>query len=78
MKTAVSIPNPIFRRAEQEARRRRWPRSRLYAEALSAFLRQREDEKITETLNRVYATEDSSIPEPLERVSFESSPESTW
>ena len=78
MKVAISIPDPLFEAAEREAKRRKLTRSRVYAEALQAFLRKQEDDRISESLNRVYATEDSRIPEEIVRASFESSPESTW
>ncbi len=78
MKTAVSIPDPIFREAEREAKRRKWPRSRLYAAALQAFLRKREADRVTEKLNEVYRTEDSRIPEEMERAQFENLEPEKW
>ena len=52
MKTAVSIPDPVFRSAERMAKRLKIPRSRLYAEALAAYVRRREADGITERINR--------------------------
>lgn len=54
MKIAVSIPDPIGRKADRMARRLRIPRSRLYARAVEAFLRSQEDSSITDRLNAVY------------------------
>lgn len=52
MKTAVSIPDPVFRSAERMAKRMKIPRSRLYAEALSAYVRRSEAAGITERIDR--------------------------
>ena len=57
MKIAISVPDPVFRAAEQEARRMRVPRSQFYARAVEAYLRQAAREDITERLNAVYADE---------------------
>ena len=78
MKVAISIPDPTFKQADAEAKRRKWTRSRLYAEALRAFLRKQENDRVREKLNEIYSVEDSRIPEEIERASFESAPESTW
>jgi metal-responsive CopG/Arc/MetJ family transcriptional regulator len=68
MKTAVSIPDPLFRAAERAAKRRRISRSRLYAQALEAYLNAQSDKRITEALNAVYATEDSSLDPEIARM----------
>jgi hypothetical protein len=63
MKTAVSIPDRIFRAAEQLAARWGISRSQLYARALDALVEKHNDELITSRLNEVYgpAGEDSSL-----------------
>ena len=55
MKTAISIPDPIFREAEKLARRLKKSRSQLYADAVSAYLRRHDADAVTESLNRVCA-----------------------
>ena len=55
MKTAISIPDPIFREAERLARRLKKSRSQLYAEAMADYLRRHDADAVTEALNRVYA-----------------------
>jgi len=52
MKTAVSIPDEIFERAERLARRTKRSRSRLFAEALQEYLARHSPEEITEAVNR--------------------------
>ena len=57
MKIAISVPDPVFRRAEAAARRMRVPRSQFYARAVEAYLKQTAREDITERLNAVYSDE---------------------
>jgi metal-responsive CopG/Arc/MetJ family transcriptional regulator len=64
MKTAVSIPDPVFDAAEELAGELGVSRSELYARALSEFLRERLDRSVTERLNEVYADEESSGLDP--------------
>ena len=53
MKTAVSVPDNVFRAAEYQARRTRKSRSQLYTEALSEYLARHAPDEVTETMNRV-------------------------
>jgi succinate dehydrogenase/fumarate reductase flavoprotein subunit len=53
MKTAISLPDDVFREAERQARRTRKSRSQLYAEALSEYLARHAPEEVTEAMNRV-------------------------
>lgn len=55
MKTAISLPNELFRAAEQYARRARKSRSQLYAEALAEYLARHAPDEVTEAMNRVLA-----------------------
>jgi metal-responsive CopG/Arc/MetJ family transcriptional regulator len=62
MKTAISIPDPVFKSAEQLASRLRVSRSALYSKALKAFLDEHRDGLVTSRLNEVYgASEDISV-----------------
>ena len=54
MKTAVSLPDPVFAAAEQLARRLRLSRSQLYAEAIRRFVAEHRGRGVTELLNHVY------------------------
>lgn len=51
MKTAVSIPDPVFRAAELLAKRLKLPRSRLYALALADYVERHADDDITRRLD---------------------------
>jgi metal-responsive CopG/Arc/MetJ family transcriptional regulator len=53
MKTAVSLPDDVFREAERHARRARKSRSQLYAEALTEYLARHAPDEVTEAMNRV-------------------------
>jgi metal-responsive CopG/Arc/MetJ family transcriptional regulator len=51
MKTAVSIPDPVFAAADGLAKRLGITRSKLYARALGAFVASHEPESVTEAMN---------------------------
>ena len=53
MKTAVSIPDEIFQRAERLARRTKRSRSRLFSDALQEYLARHSPDEITEAMNKV-------------------------
>ena len=62
MKTAISIPDEVFRAAERHARRARKSRSQLYAEALSEYLARHAPDEVTEAMNKVVA----ELNEPID------------
>jgi metal-responsive CopG/Arc/MetJ family transcriptional regulator len=53
MKTAVSIPDDLFRRADEYASRAGKSRSELYREALADYLARRDPQAVTAALNSV-------------------------
>ena len=61
VKTAVSIPDPIFEAADRLARRRRISRSELYAQALTRLIDDDESSSVTERLDGVYADVPSEL-----------------
>jgi metal-responsive CopG/Arc/MetJ family transcriptional regulator len=61
MKTAISIPDPLFAAAEHYAREKGLSRSQLYARALQHYLATFRDHGITEALNAVYGEEESNL-----------------
>ena len=64
VKTAISLPAPLFERADAFARQQQISRSQLFARAVEEFLRRHESQALLENLNRVY--EDYS-PTPGEK-----------
>lgn len=65
MKTAISIPDDLFRAAERAAHRLGLSRSQFYQRAVLHFLERQTDAHITEALDRVY---DSAPPVTLDPV----------
>jgi hypothetical protein len=53
MKTAISLPERVFREAERFARRVRKTRSKLYAEAIAEYLARHAPNDITESMNKI-------------------------
>ena len=53
MKTAISLPDVVFRAAERQAKRARKSRSQLYTEALAEYLNRHAPEEVTDAMNRV-------------------------
>lgn len=53
MKTAVSIPDVLFQKAEKLARRTRKSRSKLFSDALSEYVARHAPDDITESMNRI-------------------------
>jgi metal-responsive CopG/Arc/MetJ family transcriptional regulator len=58
MKTAISIPDSLYKKADLVADKMGIPRSQLYAKAVEEFLLNHDDNKITEKLNMIYAKQD--------------------
>lgn len=61
MKTAVSIPTPLFQKAEKRRQKLGVSRSALYATALEHLLSEIPDEHVTAALEKVYARENSVL-----------------
>ena len=65
MKTAVSIPDPVFRNAEQLAKKMKVSRSRLYSVAVADFVKRYRAADVTDQLNAVYRDSASSLDETV-------------
>jgi len=61
MKTAVSLPDELFTKIENKAKRLGVSRSHLFAMALETYLRESEYDNITSRLNEVYEAGSSSF-----------------
>jgi metal-responsive CopG/Arc/MetJ family transcriptional regulator len=53
MKTAISVPDHVFKRAERLARRTKKSRSRLFSDALQEYVARHSADEVTEAMNRV-------------------------
>lgn len=78
MKTAISLPDALFRAADAQAKRARKSRSQLYADAIAEYLSRHAPDEVTEAMNgvvdRVGNTRDSFVDgaarSVLERVEW--------
>ena len=78
MKTAISLPDPVFEEAESLARQLGVSRSELYTKALKAYLQKYNHDRILNKLNQVYS-EESSEPDPvLTTIQLMSLPRENW
>lgn len=78
MKTAISLPDPLFEAAEALAEQLAMSRSQLYVKALEAFVLAHRDQAVTAALNRVYETESSQLDPVLESIQSASLPPDEW
>jgi metal-responsive CopG/Arc/MetJ family transcriptional regulator len=75
---SVSMPDELFRRAEETARRLRVSRSELYAKALAEFLKRQDGNAITERLNDVYLPHPAKVDSALLRAQLKSLEKNRW
>ena len=54
MKTAISIPDPLFRKADAVAEELKISRSELYRRALDVYLKARDGASVTAQLNQFF------------------------
>jgi hypothetical protein len=78
VKTAVSMPDELFRLAEAAARRLRLSRSELYANAIAEYLKRQQGSAITQRLNEVYARCSAKLEPGLHRAQVKSLEKDAW
>ena len=78
MKTAVSLPDDLFRLAEAAACHLRVSRSQLYATAISEFLERQQAGAVTERLNEVYSRRPAKVDGALHRAQLRSLEKDSW
>ncbi len=61
MKTAISLPDELFKQAERYAKEHGLSRSELFASALKKYLGERSGDAVTQALDSVYANESSKM-----------------
>ena len=64
MKTAVSLPDEVFRAAERHAKRATMSRSQHYAEALAEYLARHAPDEVTEAMDAVVEALGERQPDP--------------
>jgi metal-responsive CopG/Arc/MetJ family transcriptional regulator len=78
MKTAISIPDTVFSRADKFARRRKITRSALFTAAVDEYVQRHRGEDVTRQLNEIYSKEDSTLDPVLAKLQAISLPEEEW
>ncbi|HVT17140.1 MAG TPA: ChpI protein [Thermoanaerobaculia bacterium] len=68
MKVAISVPDPTFKAAERVSKRLGMSRSRLYAQAVEAFVKAHRGVDIRESLATVYGSAASTVDPVIERL----------
>lgn len=69
MKTAISVPDDVFERAERFARRSKRTRSDVYSAAVREYVARHAPDEITEAVDRVVGAEPDLPDEFVEAAS---------
>lgn len=78
MKTAVSVPDRVFAKAERLAKHLKTSRSELYSKALEEFLARHSPDEVTDALNKVAAVIDTSVDPAFRGASRRLLKKSEW
>jgi metal-responsive CopG/Arc/MetJ family transcriptional regulator len=78
MKTAVSLPDPLFKAAETLAGKLGMSRSRLYATALEEFILRHQARHVSEQLDAVYSSEASDLDSQITKAQTSSLQDGDW
>lgn len=78
MKTAISLPDDLFRAGDALAKRMKVSRSELYARALAEYVAKHRADRLTQRLNAVYAAEESVLDPGLAQLQARTLPRDEW
>jgi metal-responsive CopG/Arc/MetJ family transcriptional regulator len=78
MKTAISLPDNLFRAVDQYAKSHGYSRSQLFAKAVAQFIEQHPSDHITKQLNAVYSAEDAKLNDTLSKMQYSSIEPEKW
>lgn len=78
MKTAVSLPDRLFRAADALARKLKVSRSRLYATAVAEYVAKHQAAKVSERLDAIYMSQPSELDTALRRAQRRVVARSEW
>jgi metal-responsive CopG/Arc/MetJ family transcriptional regulator len=78
MKTAISIPDPVFKAAEALAGRLGVSRSELYAKAVESYVKNIKNQGVAERLNSVYSTENNLLDDAYSQLQIRSLTKEDW
>lgn len=78
MKTAISIPDKVYKEAEKLANSLGTSRSQLYTRALSSYIATYSRENITQRLDELYGSEPSELEKGFGDLQYSSLPKEEW
>ena len=78
MKTAISIPDKLFRKVDQYAKNHGYSRSELFAKAVAQYIEAHPSDHITKQLDEVYSSEPAELNEILSNMQFGSIIKEEW
>ena len=78
MKTAISVPDPIFMRADRLAKRLQMSRSELYARAVEEYIGGHRHSRVREKLDEIYSAKSAVIDAAMLNAQAASLPEEDW
>jgi metal-responsive CopG/Arc/MetJ family transcriptional regulator len=78
MKTAVSIPEPVFKAAERLAKRLKKSRSGLYADALREYVARHDPAAVTASIDEAIAKHGQPIDPAILRYNLEQLRKIEW
>ena len=71
MKTAISIPDDLFKEVNRLAKENKTSRSQIFRAAVEAYLEKIKSQKLLKALNSAYADEETSEEKLLRKRSIE-------
>jgi len=78
MKTAISIPDNIFKKVEKTAKKMGLTRSRFFTVAVEEFIENHNPSQITERLNSIYENEINEIDQIIYSMQIQSIDKEVW
>ena len=78
MKTAISVPDPVFNQAECLAKRLQISRSELYTRAVEEYIDEHRRSRVREKLDELYSAEPSGIDPATLNAQATSIPREEW
>ena len=78
MKTAISIPDQIYKKVEQTARKMGISRSKFFSIAAQEFIHHYSEEDVTNRLNEIYREDQAGLDKAIEEIQARSMNEEEW
>ena len=78
MKTAISIPDPIFQAAEVMAKHLGISRSELFTVAVSKYIEAHDDQAITQSLNKIFSQTENELDDVMVKMQLNSLQKEKW